>query len=524
MNFKDLSKQDKSFIKKTHSDKDLSWDERMKLLMDRFGKSERTIRKWIKSCGFSTFTEQPSPQLEAAKKRVLGKSKYYIISWAQNATPVHKGFLKNLLVYSDYLKAEIHIIAGRYKNPTSVFTDKPHDWWADEIEDYLSLNRLDLHKGCSVLGDVKIQPTALDPLIGFEGITGSRSVIIGHPGLHLKTLPVLDGYPSKFLTTTGAITLPNYTDSKAGKTAEFHHSFGFVIVEIKDEDTYFFRQVSAASDGSFCDILNEVKNGKINILTNVEGFVMGDLHAANKDEDLYKATLKYLLQLQPKQIVLHDVFDGESISHHERKDPIKNFHKLKEGRNSLKREIDITLDCIEDFLPYNPIVVNANHNRWADRWVIDVDWKKELHNSLAYMEYAKVLLNGEASNGIIPYAINKRFGNKVKCLTENDSYRINSWEVAYHGDRGANGSKGNITQFSKLSTKVIVGDWHSANRRFGSVSVGTHSKLRMSFNKGASSWAHADAIIHKNEKVQLIIYFNNEFTTLLKHNNGKKRN
>lgn len=515
MKFRDLTEEQKFFIKKIHSESSLPWDRRMVILQEKFNKSERTIRRWIKKLGFSAPMESDSPQLSSALNKKAIRSNYYIISWAQNATPVHPLFFNNMLTYAEYIGAEVYIIAGRYKNPTSVFSDKNHDWWDESLTPYLTLNRLDLHDRLTVLGDIKIQPTAIDPLMGFEGITASRSTILGHPGLHLKTLPVLDGYPHKFLATTGAVTFPNYTDSKAGKTAEFHHALGFVVVEIKDSETVFFRQVNATADGDFCDLLTEVRGGIVTPLDYVEGFVMGDLHAANKDEELYKATLKYLKKLKPNQLVLHDIFDGESISHHERKDPIKNYFKFVSGKLSIKSEIDLTLDCIEDFLEYNPIVVNANHNRWIDRWIVDQDWKKEIHNGAEYIEYTHVLLKGLAPNGIIPYAIQQRFGDRVKCLTENDSYRIGDWEIAHHGDRGSNGSKGNITQFSKLSTKVIVGDWHTANRRFGAISVGTHSKLRVSFNKGASSWVHADAIIHKNEKAQLIIYINNEFTTLL---------
>jgi hypothetical protein len=38
----------------------------------------------------------------------------------------------------------------------------------------------------------------------------------------------------------GAITKKNYTDSKSGKVGDFHHTFGFVIVEIKDDNILFY--------------------------------------------------------------------------------------------------------------------------------------------------------------------------------------------------------------------------------------------------------------------------------------------
>lgn len=519
MLFKHLSSKDKLFIKQTHSDNSVPWQSRMNILTSKFGVQERTLRRWIKELGFSSFAETTSPQIEAAKNRKPTQSKYYIISCAQNATPVHISFFENIKAYADYLSAEIHIIPLRYKNPTSVFVDKDDDYWDECLNEYLSYSRLDLHQGITVAGDVKIQPTATNPLSGFEGLTGDKSTIFGHPRVHLESLPVLEGHPFKFLLTTGAVTLRNYTDSKAGKKGEFHHTFGFVIVEIKDKNTYFVRQVTANDDGSFVDILNHVEDGKVTNEGSVEGYVMGDLHSFQKDEPLYQKTLEYLKILKPKNVILHDPFDGVSISHHERKDPVKKYHKHLSGQDKVSNDIEATLKDINDLLEYNPVVVYSNHSVWLDRWIMDQDWKKEIHNCVEYMKYATALLTKEADNGVLPYIIKERFGDKVRCLKEDESYKICGWEVGCHGHLGANGGRGSIETYRKFNTKIITADSHVSFRRDGAMSVGTHSKRRMGFNKGASSWNNSDAIIHKNGKAQHLIFFNNQCTTLL--NNEK---
>ena len=56
------------------------------------------------------------------------------------------------------------------------------------------------------------------------------------------------------MLTTGACTVKNYTDSKSGKKGEFHHTLGFVIVEIKDDETFFIRQVHG-NPSIFFDLL-----------------------------------------------------------------------------------------------------------------------------------------------------------------------------------------------------------------------------------------------------------------------------
>lgn len=516
MTFKQLSKKDQNFIGQVHADSSIPWQSRMNMLTKRFDTTERTIRKWIRELGFSKpMGEDLSDQLVTARSRMVSGSKFYIISCCQNATPVHPDLLHNMEAYAKEIGAEIHIVPFRYRNPTSVFTDRDDDWWVDEVTPYLSASRLFFNNGIVLLGDVKVQPTASNPLNGFEGLTGDSTTIIGHPRVHIKSCPVLDGHDSKMMLTTGAVSLPNYTDSMVGKKGEFHHTYGFVIVEIKNKNDYFVRQVTAENDGSFCDLLKEVKNGKVTNIDSVEAYVMGDLHSACKDEPLYKATLDILQVLKPKNVILHDVFNGNSITHHERNDPIKSFQKMSEGKNLLIKDIEASLKDLQDLLPYNPIVVRSNHDLWLDRWIVDQDWKKELHNSVHYMEFAHALLTGKAPNGIFPYIVEKAYGDKVKCLKENDSFKIKGWELANHGHMGANGSKGNIEQYRKFNTKVIVGDWHQVSRKDGALSVGTHSKLRMGFNKGPSSWNNGDVIIHPNGKAQHLIFFKNKCTTLL---------
>ena len=54
-----------------------------------------------------------------AQKRVLNKSKFYIVTWEQNNTPLHENLWRNILKYAEFLNAEVSVILGRYKNPTN---------------------------------------------------------------------------------------------------------------------------------------------------------------------------------------------------------------------------------------------------------------------------------------------------------------------------------------------------------------------------------------------------------------------
>jgi transposase len=521
MKFTELEEEDVEYIGQVYFNKELSWDQRMYQLSERFKRSERTIRHWIAKLGYSTKSVDDSPQLISAKAKELDrKKKRFIITWAQNDTPVHDRFFDNLERYAEEIDAAIHVIAGRYKNPTSVFTDKSYDTWAQRVDLYLDANRHDVHRYLSIMSDVKIQPTAVDPMTGLEGMSGVNSCVFGSPKVQLETIPVLQGNRPKMMVTTGACTMRNYTDSKAGKKGEFHHTLGFVIIEIKDDDTFFLRQVTATDSGDFSDLYFRVAKDEstgqsaVTRLDKIEAIVWGDLHYGKHDPKILDSTFDLMAKLSPDHVVLHDVFDGYSINHHESKDPFIQYQKEVEGSNSLKGEIDEMLKGLEDFQDYNVVVVRSNHDDFVDRWLKDTDWRKTVtpKNSLEYMQYAAAILNREAPNGVIPYVINRRFPH-IKTLGRNDSYIVKGWELGQHGDVGSNGSRGSLAQFRKLNAKLVVGHYHAPGRKDGALAVGTSTHLRVGYNTGASSWLQSHVIIHTDGKAQHIHFTDGEFTT-----------
>jgi hypothetical protein len=350
---------------------------------------------------------------------------------------------------------------------------------------------------------------------GLEGMSGVNSCIFGSPKVHFDVIGALEGYKAKLMMTTGAVTLKNYTDSKAGKKGEFHHMFGFVIVEIKDDEKFFARQVTATSDGNFTDLFYSVKNGQVKNVNEIDAIILGDVHLGQTDEKVMNSTIQFLNKLKPDNTVIHDLFDGYSISHHDMKDPIKMYRKSVEGKDSLKKEIDSMLEWVDKMRKFNLVIVRSNHDDFIDRWIINADWKKNIPNSVEYMEYAKILLEDKAPNGIIPYVINQKF-KEVKTLGRMDSFKVNKWELGVHGDYGQNGSQGSVTQFRRLNTKIIIGHSHTPCRKDGVLQVGTSTKKRLGYNLGASTWLNAHVIVHRDGKAQHIIFYpdSGEFTTL----------
>lgn len=557
MKFKSLTQENKDFIKKTYLDKSLTFNDRLTALAEYTGRSMRTVQTWISKLGLTEKSVEESPEFVKAQKKQFNKrKKKFIITWAQNNTPVDERFLRNLEAYADHINAAIHVIAGRYKNPTSIFQDRKHDVWDKKVQKYLDAARHDVHKYCSIMSDVKIQPTAVNPMTGMQGMSGINSCIFGSPKVQMEMIPVLHGCKPKMMMTTGACTVKNYTDSKAGKKGEFHHTLGFAIVEIKDDDTFFARQVMADNDGNFIDLYNEVEfegekiqlefetvmeklewvtenlgadpyewvgDSKMRTVDHIEACIFGDIHYGYEDDEVMNRSFELLAKLNPKHVVLHDVFDGSSISHHDIKDPFAQYRKEVKNKNSLKEEIEYMLNELEKFEEFeNVVIVRSNHDDFLDRWLKNQDWKKQstTKNSMEYMEYSQILLKQYAEadelvdiKGVIPELINQKYPEYIT-LKSNDSYIVKGWELAQHGHVGAHGTRGAFNQFRKLNTKIITGHTHTPGRKDGAVSVGTSTRLRIDYNIGPSAWLQSHAIIHKNAKVQHINFIDGEFTTM----------
>ena len=458
---------------------------------------------------------------EAQKKEHDNSKKRFIISWAQSDTEVHKPFLKNMEAYAKHINAEILIIAGRYKNPNSLSASKAlkdkeknvKNSWDNSVIPYLDANRHNLHKHLQVLSDVKIQPTASTPLSGMNGITGLESCIIGHPRIQLQSLPVVEGYPHKLLLSTGACTLPNYTDTKVGKKGEFNHQFGFVVVELDGKD-FHIRQVVADKKGDFYDLIFCAKNGEISECgEEVPALVFGDLHISEQDNVAVEASFKIAELLKPKHIFLHDIFNAHSISHHEQKDPFILLNREEDGSWSLQRELDEMVAWLNKYPQYNFISVMSNHNDMIDRWLRNEDWRKTKNKKL-YLEFANVVAQGLAPKGIVAYYLKDKAKN-LYSLDIDESFNVLGFELGMHSHIGVHGSRSSAIQLKNLPVKSVVGHSHVPHRYEGSLSVGTLTKLRVAYNKGASAWLNSNVVIYPNGKASHIHIINGKFTTLI---------
>ncbi len=517
MTWRELSDLDKREIIAYYTmNADIHSDIRQDSLAEKYDVTKRTIRNWLKDLGVTQGAYEKNinehPQYLEAKDRRLPKSNYYLITWEQNKTPIHESFWKNIMTYCDFLNAQPIVVQGRYLNPTSIWKDKlANEGWSIETNDYQYASRLQVHPFLQVVSEAKVRPTAVHPLSSFETLTGLDTGIIGHPKLHLETMSMPKSYRKKILASTGAITLPNYTESKSGIKGENKHKLGFIIVEIKNDDVFFLRQVEADEQGDFCDLFYKVMDGKVSRISNIEGIVFGDTHFPNHDPRISQANKELVELLNPKNLVYHDIWDAQPVNRHMINNHVGRY-KIKD--NFISKEIDELLDFLNSIRRKNSYIIRSNHEKWLEDYINRQDWKKDLHNAETYLTYAGYLLSGKADKGLLPFLIEKELGDYYECLTEDDSLRIGKYECGMHGHLGANGTRGGINHFVKTDIPSVTAHSHTTRRKDDSFVVGTNTKYEMGYNKGLTNWLQSNVIIHENGIAQHIIFIEGDYTTL----------
>ena len=460
---------------------------------------------------------------EAVSKNVKKalKSKKFFITSAQNATPIANHMLSAIKTYCDAENAELLVVPYRYKNPTSTFTDKDYDWWDSKIANNIIDRRIDLCKGLTLLADIKLQPTAAKPLTSLEGFTGTNSCIVGHPKAQMKTVPTRQGDMAKIMQTTGSITVENYTSSKAGSTGKFHHNFGGLIVEIDRKNNLFhMRRVSINRDGTFYDLDKHYGPDFVKKHDGVEGVVLGDIHQWWIDDQVNNAIPKLLKKLNPKKVVMHDVIDSYSISHHHQKMPFTNFAKHQAGMTNIKKELmdfaEWSNNLTKQFKNTDFTVVPSNHHEHIKRWIEEANWKSDPENAEFYLETAHHMLSntimtktGAEYPDPFRYWINKMAPN-LNLISTDSSHMIKNFEAGMHGHIGPNGARGSLLSLSKLGVKAIVGHVHSPAEESGSLAVGVCA-MDMEYANGPSSWLSSQAVVYPDGKATLIHIINGKY-------------
>ncbi len=449
----------------------------------------------------------------------------FLFTYAQNATAVHRGFWNALNALRDYRNADLNVIKGTYRNPTAIKSMLTADdlWWNDDVLPYLWDKREDICDDIQVLGDVRVRPTAQNPLMGFRTITGRKSGILGHTKLQLLTVPTPQGRYPKILTTTGAVTVKNYTDSKAGKLGEFHHSLGACAVDIVG-GKFFMRQVIADRDGSFIDLEYEYRPNDVYHAEPALAVVLGDTHRKFMDPRVEHATFDrggIVERLNPDYLVFHDLHDGYAENPHHRKDPFIKLAKAQANIAGIEQEVVDDVAWLRKTVgDRKAVIVPSNHDNFLRRYIVDTDWREDVHNAEFYLNTALTMVQSTrmttaGSDTVDPFThwVEKLKGPKcnVRCLHRDESFMLGQIELSMHGDQGPNGARGSRQNLRRIGVKSIIGHSHSPGIEEGCLQTGTSTPLKLEYNSGPSSWMNAHAVLYANGKRSLLFIIDGEW-------------
>lgn len=425
----------------------------------------------------------------------------YIITSAQKNAGVNKNLLQNIQRFAREHKVDyIHVIpmAGRYKE---------EEKFAPEISELEFVDKLKLNNNLIVY-DTKILPQQIDPFRGMASkLSRDYSYILPSPKIRYKSIANNSKYP-RALMSTGSLTRPNYKTWQAhGKKAQEQHQYGFVYVEVVDKTIFQAHQIEATTLGDFHYLTERYYGGKLSHVQ-PEALVLGDWHTGDTCPKVRKKTFEMLKELKPKRVVFHDIFNGHSINHHERGDLLAELRLIEDKRVGLKQEATQVFNELKLFAEMFPkiefFVVRSNHDDFLEKYICGKKFIDDPHNFLFTCSVIPKIVNDKAVPLKEMLSLIGELPTNVRFFQQDESYRVRGVELAEHGHLGVNGSRGTPRQYSGHNLRMITGHTHTPELNENGMTVGTSTKLRLSYTHGASSWLNAHGILYPNGKYALI--------------------
>lgn len=436
------------------------------------------------------------------------KKKTFVITTAVAGAEVDEKFFKNIKQYCKDFDAELLVLLSLNKTSDSLIVPSILKDEAFILSDTV------LNKNVFILG-LKNTAARVDPITGLPRI-GQRNgtFICASPKQRLKYVATGPNTLPHALMSTGAITKANYIKSrnlidKTAYMADNDHVMGAIVLELDSNDTFHFRQIQAAMDGSFVDLGDYYTNGKKRKLA-PEAIVLGDWHSGDTDPVVVNCLKDLTKRTKPKRWILHDIFDGLSINPYTKGKSVTRAKLANQGKMSLmleleglKADIKMMSDLVDDV-----VIVRSNHDDFLDRYLNGGEYVEDYNNHKIALKLAVDMLDDK--NPLEEYV--GKIDN-VRWLKLDESFMLAGVECGMHGHLGGNGSKGTITQMETAYGSVMFGHSHTPGILRNAWNVGTSTHLELGYNTGASSWVQCSGIVYPNGQKQLVNFINGKYTT-----------
>lgn len=485
-------------------------------------KLDEIAREQIPSCFFDVpvadlYSKKNIKQLLSSAK----KAKRFVITTAVTGCMVDYNFynsLKNFCVVND---AELLILVS--SDPAHNFHTSNSDWGTIDkrlAEELIVISDVALNNNLFI-STIKLSAKQIDPITGLYRIGQKNgSFIYASPKQRMKTAPVGQDKLPRILMTTGAITVPEYTSElymsqRTAYIADNDHVMGALVIEIEDDRIFHFKQIQADKNGSFC-FLDTLYSGDKTSKIRPEAFILGDWHSGQTDPGALKSWLEVIRELKPKKIVVHDLFNGLSINHHEDNKIILKAQRAERNELSLEEElrrvaIDLKLLASE---VDEVVVVKSNHDMFLEKYLQFGKYVNDPQNHRISLVLAYAMLDGDdpLREGVTMMSSpDDDFLDRISWLRIDEDFKIAGVHCGAHGDIGPNGAKGTLIKMEETYGNCVVGHSHTPQILRNAWQVGTSSLLRMGYNEGSSSWMHTSCLIYPNGQRTLINSINGKW-------------
>jgi hypothetical protein len=306
----------------------------------------------------------------------------------------------------------------------------------------------------------------------------------------------------------------NYIKRLAGLRAEFHHTYGAILVEVDVDGVWHVRQLNADSKWRIYDLDIVVDGGVVQRHNGVEACIWGDIHAPRTNEKVLASVWQengVLDNLHPRFQVVHDLLDFHSRNHHDLRDHVKMFKRHAEGLDSIWAELQLAARFLNNAHRdwCRTIVVNSNHDRFLERWIVDADFKRDPKNARLYLRataaWYEAIEQKDEKFHLLEWAVSAAgLGTAATFLHRDESFLIKGIEHGMHGDEGPHGARGSATSLSNLGRKLNMGHTHQAEIHDGVYVAGTFSELDMDYNHGPQAWSHSFIVVYPNGKRAIV--------------------
>lgn len=476
-----------------------------KLLSDKYDRGLTTIWDNTYMC------DNPPEEVEYSKPEIGYPKTYILTSWELRVKPDYK-FIACLEQMAEAYDAEL-ILVPLNKGDVRYLPEKVREKF------HVVTENIDFNENLQ-LKYIETNALIQSPLSGHSGAYPNKTSII--PGLVKELRCEPSQYYVKQLLSTGSLgyldaSVNDYVDQKDdaelgrkwrnvttrihGKPTAIAQNYvvpAALVIDVIDDKTFLSRFVSSHRSGVVYDLnLRFTPTGYEE--SQPASLVVGDTHAALVDDDALLATKEMILKMNPKEVVLQDFFDGESLNHHEISDAVK-FNDVM----SIEEEATVTEELLDEFCEISNKIVylQSNHDDFAEKFLSGPNHLWRLNRNY---EIACELQLYRVQTGLHPIIrlLNLDGKKNVKFVSDKDNHYVGKVLVK-HGHEGVGGARAGFTTMAKIYNYYVQGHLHSPAVYRNAAMAGLTAQLDHGYNKGASAWLHANVVIQPDSSCQLL--------------------